>query len=79
MREESKENVKKLFMVLSGQHPLSEVTAMLPVIDTDNDLNTCAISITSWKECTAWADWWTRDTHLSMFWFSIKYMYKDRA
>ena len=29
MREESKENVKKLFMVLSGQHPLSEVTAML--------------------------------------------------
>ena len=37
-REESKENVKKLFMVLSGQHPLSDVTATLPVIDTDNDL-----------------------------------------
>ena len=71
--------MKKLFMVLSGQHPLSEVTAMLRVIDTDNDLNTCAINTTSWKECTAWADWWTGDTHLSTFWFSIKYMYKDRA
>ena len=64
MDQHEEDEVIQLFKALPGETSLQllaeEVLAALP-------LGTSSLDTALWKPATSWVQWWTKQTHLSMY------------